>query len=186
MVLRPHPYARRDLDSARQLAKIEQMLADDAAKSGRNHRYGDASSVQMSLFDCINAADVLISDVSAVASDWLFSEKPFALTNVLGADRADFEAAFPLARAAYVVDQDAANLDEVLEELLKIDSLAETRRESADLLPRRLPRLDLRRRVRVGRDEVRDHCPRLTAVTRTALARRARHATDLLRSLPSQ
>ena len=128
VVLRPHPYARRDLDSARQLAKIEQLLADDAAKSGRNHRYGDASSVQMSLFDCINAADVLISDVSAVASDWLFSEKPFALTNVLGADRADFEAAFPLARAAYVVDQDAANLDEVLEELLKIDSLAETRR----------------------------------------------------------
>jgi CDP-glycerol:poly(glycerophosphate) glycerophosphotransferase len=128
VVLRPHPYARRDLDSARQLSRIEQMLAEDAAKTGRRHRFGEESSVRMSLFDCINAADVLISDVSSVASDWLFSEKPFALTNVLGEERGAFEAAFPLARAAYVIDKDAGNLDEVLEELLKIDSLAEMRR----------------------------------------------------------
>ncbi len=32
----------------------------------------------MSLMDCINAADALITDISAVASDWLYSEKPFA------------------------------------------------------------------------------------------------------------
>ena len=63
-----------------------------------------------------------------MASDWLYSAKPFALTNVLGADRTAFEAEFPLARAAYVVDQDASNLDEVLAELLKIDSLAQARR----------------------------------------------------------
>ncbi len=129
VILRPHPYARRDLDSARRLARMEQMLADDAAKTGRNHLYGEVSSVQMSLFDCINSADAMISDVSAVASDWLFSRKPFALTNVLDEERSAFEAAFPLARAAYVIDHDAANLDEILDQLLKIDSLVATRRD---------------------------------------------------------
>jgi hypothetical protein len=128
VILRPHPYAGRDPDTARRLARLEQILAADRDMSGRRHLYGDSASARMSLLECINAADAMISDVSGVASDWLFSEKPFALANVLGEDRVAFETAFPLARAAYVLDQDVSNLDEVLAELLKTDSLTATRR----------------------------------------------------------
>ena len=60
----------------------------------------------MSLFDCINRADAMISDVSGVASDFLYSAKPFALTNMAAPRRRDeFETSFPLAKAAYVLDE---------------------------------------------------------------------------------
>ncbi len=128
VILRPHPYARRQPETAAHLDRLEELLADDEARTGRKHRYGKAASEAMSLLDCINAADALVSDVSGVASDWLFSEKPFALTNTRGEDQRTFEKAFPLARAAYILDRDASNLNEVLSQLLKIDSLADTRR----------------------------------------------------------
>ena len=127
VILRPHPYARRNGETAAQLARLEQILASDSARTGRRHLFGEIASETMSLFDCVNAADALVSDISGVASDWLYSAKPFALTNVRGADRTAFEAEFPLARAAYVVDQDASNLDEILAELLTTDSLADAR-----------------------------------------------------------
>ena len=127
VILRPHPYARRTGETAAQLVRLEQILAGDSARTGRRHLFGEIASETMSLFDCVNAADALVSDISGVASDWLYSAKPFALTNVRGADRTAFEAEFPLARAAYVVDQDASNLDEVLAELLTTDSLADAR-----------------------------------------------------------
>jgi hypothetical protein len=129
VVLRPHPYARRNIASARQLGRIEAILAADRAATGRAHVFGAAAEVDMSLIDCINAADALISDVSSVASDWLYSEKPFALTNVLGADQVVFEKEFPLAKAAYVLDSEATNLSAVCDELLGSDSLRQTRRD---------------------------------------------------------
>jgi CDP-Glycerol:Poly(glycerophosphate) glycerophosphotransferase len=129
VVLRPHPYARRNLASARQLARIEQILTEDRMASNRQHIFGDIAEMKMSLIDCINAADALISDVSSVASDWLFSEKPFALANVLGEDQVVFEKEFPLAKAAYVLDNEAGNLGGVLDELLETDSMSKIRRE---------------------------------------------------------
>lgn len=129
VILRPHPYADRHAGSARQVARIEQILAEDRVKTGREHIFGTAATSQMSLFDCINRSDALISDVSSVASDFLYSEKPFALTNMLGEDRETYEAAFPLARAAYMMDSTAANIADVLDELLENDSLGATRRE---------------------------------------------------------
>lgn len=129
VIVRPHPYARRHAASARQLARIEQILTEDRSVSGREHLFGATAETKMSLIDCINAADALVSDVSSVASDWLFSEKPFVLANVLGEDRARFEEEFPLAKAAYVLDQTASNIDELLGDLLESDSMSPVRRE---------------------------------------------------------
>jgi hypothetical protein len=39
----------------------------------------------------------------------------------------DFEASFPLAQAAYVIDRAGSNLDAVLDDLLRNDPLAGTR-----------------------------------------------------------
>jgi CDP-Glycerol:Poly(glycerophosphate) glycerophosphotransferase len=127
VILRPHPYADRDPASVRRLAKLQQILAADRDRTGRPHVYGTAATTQMSLFECINRSDAMISDVSGVASDFLYSMKPFALTNMAGRTAEDFETSFPLARAAYVIDSAGGNLDPVLDDLLRDDPLADIR-----------------------------------------------------------
>ena len=126
VIVRPHPYTRRNPAAARQLDAVEQLLAADAAQSGRDHKYGKVTSEQMSLIDCINAADVMVCDVSGAASDWLYSEKPFAITDMTGIG-ADLVDEFPLAQAAYPVERDGANLEQVYGLLLESDPLSQAR-----------------------------------------------------------
>lgn len=127
VILRAHPYAVRDRRTAEDLRAAEQLLAGDRAATGRAHRWGAAASTP-SLFDCMNAAHAMICDVSAVASDFLYTGKPFAITDMVGAG-GSFSDTFPVARGAYVLDRDAANLAGVLDDLLGSDPLAPTRRE---------------------------------------------------------
>jgi hypothetical protein len=128
VIFRPHPYAARHPASARLVARIEQILAEDTARTGRIHLYGAAASADMSVFDCVNASDALVGDVSSVATDWLYSGKPFALTNPLGVDADEYESEFPLARAAYVLDRSLDTIEPMLDELLHTDPLGESRR----------------------------------------------------------
>ncbi|GAA4908280.1 CDP-glycerol:poly(glycerophosphate) glycerophosphotransferase [Stackebrandtia albiflava] len=126
VIVRPHPYTRRNPAAARQLDALEQMLAADAQQTGRPHVFGRAATERMSLADCVNAADVMVCDVSGAASEWLYSEKPFAITDMTGAG-GKLADEFPLAEAGYAVEADAANIDEVCGLLLDTDPLAETR-----------------------------------------------------------
>ncbi len=128
VIFRPHPYSRREAASSRLVARIEQLLAEDAVRTGRAHLFGAAASRDMSVIDCINAADAMIGDVSSVATDWLYSGKPFALTNPLGLADYAYETEFPLARAAYVLDQSLDEIRPTLDKLLHTDPLAATRR----------------------------------------------------------
>ena len=57
-----------------------------------------------SILDTFNQVDALISDVSSVIPDFLYSEKPFALTSMAAeTTTAEFLADFPLARAGYLL-----------------------------------------------------------------------------------
>ncbi|MGX7671852.1 CDP-glycerol glycerophosphotransferase family protein [Plantactinospora sp. DSM 117369] len=126
VILRAHPYTSQNPASARQLARIEQLLAEHRASTGRRHVFGAEAAKKMSLVDCVNASDALVSDVSAVISDYLYSGKPYAVTDRVGeGDR--FVAGFPLAGSGYVLDSQMSNLDDVLDRLLDSDPLAETR-----------------------------------------------------------
>ena len=128
VIFRPHPYSSRDAASSRMVTRIEQLLAEDAAKTGRVHLFGPAALRDMSVIDCINAADAMVGDVSSVATDWLYSGKPFALTNPLGLADDAYETEFPLARAAYVLDQSLSEIRPILDKLLHTDPIAATRR----------------------------------------------------------
>lgn len=123
VIVRPHPYIRRDRRSAATLRRIARLLAEDRRRTGRPHRVGGGQPLAAD----INASDAMVCDVSAVASDYLASGKPFAITDMAGAGAAMTES-FPLARAAYVLRRDAGNLTEVLADLLGADPLAEVRR----------------------------------------------------------
>ncbi|MEU3453769.1 CDP-glycerol glycerophosphotransferase family protein [Micromonospora sp. NPDC006766] len=126
VILRAHPYTAQNPASARQLARLTEMLSADRARSGRAHLWGAAASRELTLTECVNRADALISDVSGVISDWLYSNKPYAVTD-MHADGEHFVARFPLAGSGYVLRQDMSNIDNVLTELLDTDPKAAAR-----------------------------------------------------------
>lgn len=128
VIMRPHPYTFQHPPSARQAARIEELLSADRARTGRQHLWGVEAMRKMTLVDCVNRSDALISDVSGVVSDYLFSGKPYAVTDMVGeGDR--FAVRFPLARGGYVLRSDLTNLDQVLDLLLTDDPLADLRGE---------------------------------------------------------
>ena len=71
----------------------------------------------------------MISDVSAVVSDYLQADKPFSIVSV-GRTPAQLVDDAPAAKAAYVLQEDLSNLEQVLDELLSTDSLAPVRSDT--------------------------------------------------------
>lgn len=126
VIFRPHPFNYDFPDDAATIGRIQALLAADAQTTGRVHLWGSAAESERGLLDCINASDAMVSDVSAVVSDYLFSLKPFAMIAVPSAPES-FVEEYPVAQAAYVVDGDLSDLDAQLEEMLGPDPLA-TRR----------------------------------------------------------
>ncbi|SCL27465.1 CDP-Glycerol:Poly(glycerophosphate) glycerophosphotransferase [Micromonospora rhizosphaerae] len=131
VVFRPHPYSRRSAELTRECERIRTLLAGDRRASGRPHVFGAEAEVAMTVADCFNASDAMVSDVSSVVAEYLYSEKPFVMVAVsVPADQ--FPAAFPIARAGYVIDAYRGRLqglDAALDDLLGSDPLAATRRE---------------------------------------------------------
>ncbi|MEU6302891.1 hypothetical protein [Streptomyces chartreusis] len=83
------------------------------------------------LYACFNVADLLISDVSSVVSDFLASGKPYAVANTSGLAEDVFRKAFPTVRAATVLTPDAAGVPDLLETVRHPgkDELVEARAE---------------------------------------------------------
>ncbi|PZG16823.1 CDP-glycerol glycerophosphotransferase [Micromonospora craterilacus] len=125
VILRAHPYTSQNPASARQLGRLHELLAADRTRTGRPHLYGAAAS-RLTLAESVNRADALVSDVSGVVSDWLYSGKPYVVTD-MGADGDRFTERFPLAASGYVLRHDMADVDDVLTQLLDTDPLAEAR-----------------------------------------------------------
>jgi hypothetical protein len=80
---------------------------------------------------CFNRADLLLSDVSSVISDYLASGKPYAVANTSGLSETAFRECFPTVRAATVLTPDAAGVPELLERVRRpeLDDLADARAE---------------------------------------------------------
>ncbi|WP_199044631.1 hypothetical protein [Glycomyces salinus] len=128
LIFRAHPYTAANR-AYRELAdQIREIIAADAAATGRDHWWGPRAEAEATLTDCINAADAAVSDISGTASDWLYCGRPLAMTDPRGFGSKYFEE-FPLARAAYLLEQDAGNVEEVLDQLLSIDSREAIRSE---------------------------------------------------------
>ncbi|MFI6942723.1 hypothetical protein ACIBI4_25910 [Streptomyces sp. NPDC050418] len=67
------------------------------------------------IFACFNASEVLISDVSSVVSDWLSSEKPYAVANTAGLSEAEFRESFPTVSAATILTPQADGIAALLD-----------------------------------------------------------------------
>ncbi|MCL2788024.1 MAG: CDP-glycerol glycerophosphotransferase family protein [Micrococcales bacterium] len=128
VIFRPHPYSRRTPAFVSAINEIHALLKADSRPEAR-HVYGPAAETQWSITDCFNHADAMVSDVSSVVNDFLFSAKPMAIVAV-STPVAAFAAEFPIARAAYVLDASSGELrgaDDEIQLMLGQDPLRETR-----------------------------------------------------------
>ena len=110
VIFRPHPFSYDFPDDEATIARITALLEADRRKTGRPHLWGAAAEKDRSILDCINDSDAMVSDVSSVVSDYLFSGKPFAMIAVPAEPEA-FVVEYPVARASYVIRADLADLD---------------------------------------------------------------------------
>jgi hypothetical protein len=127
VIFRPHPFSLSDQESAAQIAAAEQVLARDNSRNASGHVYGEEAT-ELTIVESFNLSDALVSDVSSVVSDYLFSQKPFAVSDMLE-EGEDFPRTFPLASAAYVIPRTLDGLTEIIARMLGPDPLEEQRRE---------------------------------------------------------
>jgi hypothetical protein len=126
VIFRPHPYSYRNPEASQNIQAIKDLLSQDQEARGTEHLWGNVAEKEMSVFECFNAADAMISDVSSVVPDFLYSGKPYSVVCMQGST-SDFAAEFPLAGAAYVISRDLTDLDAALDDLLLHDSKEQQR-----------------------------------------------------------
>lgn len=115
------------------------------------------------VYDCFNHADLLITDISSVAGDFIVTGKPYAVTNVAGVDTEEFRRLYPTAAmAAYLISPDCAELPGVV---------ARARADGPDPMAER--RRELRRRLlgAEGLDSVKAFDAAVSALCAKSLAR---------------
>jgi hypothetical protein len=73
------------------------------------------SGPRPTLYECFDHADVLVSDVSSVVSDFLASGKPYVCANPQGLNETEFRRENPTAGAAYLLGPDCRELPEIVD-----------------------------------------------------------------------
>jgi CDP-glycerol glycerophosphotransferase (TagB/SpsB family) len=126
VIFRPHPYSFKHAPSLRQINDVNSMLAK-ANSAGGEHLFGDKATA-MSLFDTFNAVDGLVTDVSSVAADFLFSGKPFAVVDV-GDPAVDPLEEYPMMRAGYLLRPQLEHPREQLTVMIQQDPMLGIRQE---------------------------------------------------------
>ncbi|MFJ7197688.1 MULTISPECIES: hypothetical protein [unclassified Streptomyces] len=72
------------------------------------------TGAQMRLYDCFNESDAMVSDISSVVSDFIASGKPYAVTDSAELGEDEFRRQNTAVRAAVILSNSAAELDELL------------------------------------------------------------------------
>jgi hypothetical protein len=122
---KPHPASGRLRWSVRAAAeRIRKLLA----AAGPQHVLVDEAG--MTLIEALNSADVLVTDVSSVASDYLATRRPLVVTDpqYFGPER--FAATYPSLTSAYLLDADLATAPDVFAAALGDDPLAAARHQT--------------------------------------------------------
>jgi hypothetical protein len=88
------------------------------------------------LYDCFNASEAMVSDISSVVSDFIASGKPYAVTDSAEVGAEEFKRQNTAVRAAVLLTNSAAELDQLLDAVRDpaADALAEDRKELKEYL----------------------------------------------------
>lgn len=88
------------------------------------------------LYDCFNASEAMVSDISSVVSDFIASGKPYAVTDSAELGAEEFRRQNTAVRAAVLLSNSAAELDQLLDAVRDPDAdpLAKDRKELKEYL----------------------------------------------------
>lgn len=126
ILFKPHPASGVQRPGMRRARlEITRLLREAPAAPG--HLVVD-DEPGMTLYDCFAMADVLVSDVSSVVTDFLHTERPIVTSNPRDMHPDDFYTTFPTQQSSYVLDRALADLDAVMDDALGPDSMYEQRR----------------------------------------------------------
>lgn len=130
IIYKPHPMGGRRLASMRSASEtIRSMLAAD--ENAFHPSTGTHSGV--SLYQWFDLADLLISDISSVLSDFMMWDRPYVVTNPRRLPIRELHEEFPTTKAAYIIDGVDPSVDALLiHNALTHDPLAGRRREARE------------------------------------------------------
>lgn len=108
VVFKAHPFTgQRDAKYRAVLARIATLLDDASARTGVDHRVVKGGSIN----EWFNRATALVTDISSVVSDFLASEKPYAVFNHTGLDDESFRRDYPSTAAGTTIGRDGRGID---------------------------------------------------------------------------
>ncbi|XVQ87460.1 CDP-glycerol glycerophosphotransferase family protein [Microbispora siamensis] len=113
VIYKPHPLTGHRSPAAR--AAHRKVMALLHESTGMPHL--TVTGREPSLYECFNEADVLVSDISSVVSDFVASGKPYVVANVADLPPDRFRERYPAAGAAYLLGPDLAELPGILRSL---------------------------------------------------------------------
>ncbi len=112
VVFKAHPFTgQRDAKYRFVLARIAGLIDDAAARTGIDHRVVKGGSIN----EWFNRATALVTDISSVVSDFLASEKPYAVFNHSALDDASFREEFPSTGAGTTIGRDGRGIAEFID-----------------------------------------------------------------------
>jgi hypothetical protein len=129
VLFKPHPLTGHRLPEA---GRAREAIDDLVRKAGGGSEVVAPSP--NSLYEAFNRADLLISDISSVITDFLASRKPYAVSNRRDVPEAEFRAMFPSSSAAELLGSDLATLPTALADAAGADP----RRAQRETLAERL------------------------------------------------
>lgn len=100
VVFKPHPYTGHS--NPNEAGEYLKKMLQVAEKSGIK-----VVDSKEGIFDCMNESDLLITDVSSVLNDYLFTLKPMILTNPKARPHDELRKDYPSSRATYILDEGA-------------------------------------------------------------------------------
>jgi hypothetical protein len=105
-------------------------------RSFPHHEHRVVTGPEPRLYDCFNACDAMVSDISSVVSDFIASGKPYAVTDSAELGTEEFRRQNTAVRAAVILTNSAAELEQLLDAVRDpaADPLAEDRKELKEYL----------------------------------------------------
>lgn len=125
VIFKPHPASGVQRPG---MAEARVAIVDVLTRSAGNHVYVGPDS-ELSLYECFDMADALISDISSVVTDYLYTERPLITSNPRRLPRDLFIHTFPTQRASYVLERSLENFTELMDDVLGPDTQLESRLE---------------------------------------------------------
>lgn len=126
VIYRPHPFSLRAAEDLKLIDSVHRLLQADNDLNNRGHLFGKAAT-EIPESVAINSATAMISDISGIVSDWLFSLKPYLLISM---DRTakEFATRYPVAQSGLVLDElSEESIRSKVGELLAEDKLLKER-----------------------------------------------------------